>query len=540
MKESKLIVYLAILVLLFSFSLVSTSCGGDNNGGVQPPPASKPTISFSPTSVSVALGSSADIIIKTTGNPAPAVSCVLSGAGAIWLSGNVLTYSISEDEPLNWSAIPTCTATNSAGSASASISVTLQYPVPVITSITPETIFCGRECMQVVMVSGSGFYVGGKIFLDSTPVEISAGNFISHSQVGFYLVFDQPRYNPGHIKFTAASPAGHGGGTSNDSWLAFLGNLNTLAVSPTEAFQLDQADPNHPNGLGDPSGAIYKFRLSDGISDGSFPVGGLNYGIAVDDLTGFILETHSYLVDVLYDSGQGGGGFGNNEMVMAVAASNGYGCATEDLAGELFCFSLDLQERLLQFLLPIGNTPWPVAMETFTIDPGPGGAPPGSTTIAVVFNSEDLQLSFVKVPDMTFLGSTTLVGLTPMSQLAPARGGWQIAIFNSGVVALLHESDKTVVFAKLNADGTVGELRRVVLGGNPFRIVADNANSDLIVAFADTSAGLSRFSKISLSDGAVAPLQATWDKLATGFAVSADGTKLYVANRDQFRVLSNQ
>ncbi len=531
MKRSKLFVYLAILILPFSFSLVSASCGGGNNGGVQPPPASKPTISFSPTSVSVALGSSADIAIKTTGSPAPTVSCVLSGAGAVWLSGNVLTYGISEDEPLNWSATPTCTATNSAGSASASISVTLQYPVPVITSITPETIFCGRECMQVVMVSGSGFYVGGKIFLESTPVEISAGNFISHSQVGFYLVFDQPRYNPGHIKFAAASPAGHGGGTSNDSWLAFLGNLNTLAVSPTEAFQLDQADPNHPNGLGDPSGAIYKFRLSDGTSDGSFAVGGLVYGIAVDDLTGFILETHHYGVGTFYDSGQGGCGFGNNEMVMAVAASNGYGCATEDFAGELFCFSLDPQERFLQFLLPIGNTPWPVAMKTFSTPPA---------AVAAAFNSEDLQLSFVAVPDMTLLGSTTLVGLTPMSQIAPARGGWQIAMFNSGVVALLHQSDKTVVFAKLNADGTVGELRRVVLGGNPFRIAADDISGNLIVAFADTSAGLSRFSKISLSDGAVAPLQATWDKLATGFAVSADGTKLYVANRDQFRILSNQ
>ena len=76
-------------------------------------------------------------------------------------------------------------------------------------------------------------------------------------------------------------------------------------------------------------------------------------------------------------------------------------------------------------------------------------------------------------------------------------------------------------------------------GYNPFRIVADNANGALIVA--DVEAGLTRFLRVDVATGVVTPseLQATTDLLAVGLAISADGSKIYAAMRDQFQILSN-
>ena len=74
-------------------------------------------------------------------------------------------------------------------------------------------------------------------------------------------------------------------------------------------------------------------------------------------------------------------------------------------------------------------------------------------------------------------------------------------------------------------------------GYNPFRIVADNANGALIVA--DVEAGLTRFLRVDVATGVVTEPQATTDLLAVGLAISADGSKIYAAMRDQFQILSN-
>ena len=137
------------------------------------------------------------------------------------------------------------------------------------------------------------------------------------------------------------------------------------------------------------------------------------------------------------------------------------------------------------------------------------------------------------------LRSLTLVGLTEASQLPSAAGGWQLAVFDSGpaagIAALLHQYDKVVVSVDL---ATGQEIRRVDLSGyNPFRIVADNANGALIVA--DVEAGLTRFLRVDVATGVVTELQATTDLLAVGLAISADGSKIYAAMRDQFQILSN-
>ncbi len=51
---------------------------------------------------------------------------------------------------------------------------------------------------------------------------------------------------------------------------------------------------------------------------------------------------------------------------------------------------------------------------------------------------------------------------------------------------------------------------------------------------------LNRFSVIDPTAGTVTPLLATWTNLATGLAVSSDGTNLYLLNREQHQVTPNQ
>jgi hypothetical protein len=60
------------------------------------------------------------------------------------------------------------------------------------------------------------------------------------------------------------------------------------------------------------------------------------------------------------------------------------------------------------------------------------------------------------------------------------------------------------------------------------------------VASADAPAILTRFTKVDVAIGVTSQLSATTPLLAVGLLVSADGTKIYAAQRDQLAVLNNQ
>lgn len=508
MKKSKLFVYLAILVLLFSFSLVSTSCGGGNNGGGTPPPP-KPTVSLTASASSISLGASVTLNWSSTN----ATSCAASGD---WSGAKPTSGSESVTPATTGSKTYTLSCSGAGGSASASVSVSVTgNPVPKIVSVGMDAIFCPRECAVSVIIEVQN------VSVDMTTFTSNHGNLLSlqlidptHMQIMFN--FDTPHYNPGFFEIWATNPP-PGGGDSNHARLAFLGNLNTLALSETEAFQLGQG-----------SGTVYKFRLGDGATDGQFG-GGLIYGISVDDKTGYVIMTNR---DQIFWGDQNGNGLGssnNEDSPLAVSAKGGYACASQDMAGKVVSSEL-LQGTQPLIPVAVGNTPWDVAMAKL-----------GDQLACAVYNAGDGQFSLVKIPETVLWRSSTLNGLTPFDQILGGQGGWQLSVSDSGpaqgTAALLAQYDKAVVFVDLN---TALETRRVALDGVPFRIAVDNVHGTVIVALADVSAGLTRFVKVDIVTGAVTPLNSTVDFLATGFGVSADGSSLYVANRDQFRILPNE
>jgi DNA-binding beta-propeller fold protein YncE len=142
---------------------------------------------------------------------------------------------------------------------------------------------------------------------------------------------------------------------------------------------------------------------------------------------------------------------------------------------------------------------------------------------------------------MQLLRFTSVSGITLLGQLAPGKGGTQVSVFRSGsqagTAALLANADNLVVFFNLS---TAQETRRVSVAGNPFRIAPDDVNGKLIVAIFDVTTGGTKFVSLNPADGSATDLAATVPFLATWVAVSADGTKIYAGNRDQFRILQNQ
>ena len=521
-----------------SHSLTATVRHGANNRTATSPVVTvmldnqvAPTLSLTPTSATVVLGEQQVFIFTTTGLPEPTVDCIPVALGSLTLNPGSGTYDAPSSPPADFDTNNTvdfaCTATNSAGSALVDITINLEYPVPEIESISSAVIFVDRDGRVVQsQINGSGFYPGGQLILADPlggTMTLTNDNTKSPTEISFPLTFGSSNWSPRWLEFTVSSPTdGPGGGISEMARMAFVGNQNTLALSATEAFQLDQG-----------AGLVRVFDPATGIELRNFSVGRLTYHMAVDDVTGYVLTTHANrTVGVKDSNGQPVGRSTTNDlMLMAVAAKDEWGCVTQDQDDQIACFDL---RQVFPPMLPLAtfpdSQPWNIAMTSL-----------GSKLVAAVFNIEDLQFSVVDVvPSVQPLRSLTLVGLTEASQLPSAAGGWQLAVFDSGpatgIAALLHQYDKVVVLVNLN---TGQEIGRVDLSSyNPFRIVADNVNGALIVADADVEAGLTRFLKIDMA-GNVTELQATTDLLTTGFGVSADGTKLYVSMRDQFQILDN-
>jgi hypothetical protein len=138
-----------------------------------------------------------------------------------------------------------------------------------------------------------------------------------------------------------------------------------------------------------------------------------------------------------------------------------------------------------------------------------------------------------------------LPGFTPWSTVLaanPVGGGVQIVVFASGpaagTVAVLSAYDQ--VLDLVNAS-TWTLIKSVKLSGIPFRIVADLTHGNVIVAYADVANARTTYGSVAALSGVVnPPLTSTSSLLSVGFAVSADGTKLYSAQRNQIQVLPNQ
>jgi len=107
----------------------------------------------------------------------------------------------------------------------------------------------------------------------------------------------------------------------------------------------------------------------------------------------------------------------------------------------------------------------------------------------------------------------------------------------AGTAAVLSQADDVVVFVNLS---TGHEIRRVTLSRQAIRIAPDNAHGALIVAIADTYNRQTTFQKVDPSTGADTTLQAISPLIATGLAVSQDGSNLFVGMRLQYAVIPNK
>jgi len=549
---------LSVFSAFLFFFLLFTACGGGNGGGGSDHSV-RPTISISPTSATLRYGAEASFQVTSSGGQT-SPKCSVTGPGSVTFGGNTAVYSVPKptEKPTVFTATTSCSVSNSAGTATATANITLEYDTPIVQKVVTvsdhTTIFSPREGAMFIYIYCSGCYVGGTVNLgnktSSAAVALGPENFLGPGKVQFLLGIGSSQYHPDWIVVSVASPAdGHGGGTSEPAYAAFVGNQSTYAASSMEIFQLYQADPDTPDELGRPNGTVYKFNAATESFDGKFSVGGTPTGIAVDDLTGLVITGWRHGVGLWTDSGQPRGGLsdGNSNPVVGVGAKGGYICAAEDTVGLLFGLDIS-QTRYVRLgsLSGVGRVPWNVVMTKF-----------GDHSACVAFDAEDDQLSVVKFPEMALWNFATVVGLTPMSQLqVPPDGGWQLAVFEpvydsttqttTVTVGVLSQYDRVVVVLSLAADSldnlTITELRRVQLdaASNPIRIAADNANGNLVVGFVNTDTAFTTFAKIAVSGGDPTDLASSTGRLISGFGVSADGAKLIACGQGSCEFLDNQ
>jgi hypothetical protein len=388
-----------------------------------------------------------------------------------------------------------------------------------------------------IEVRGSGFYAGGTFQLDN-PDSPFASSFVlpqgvPRNKIVLATAIGTPQWAPRYRKFTVSSPTGHGGGTSNPGWFAFLGNLNALALSQTKAFFLYLGPvPGGEAGIGD---RIRVFDLATGaqVNDFSIDAPSFVHQIAHEEVNSLILDTGYQAMGVWREDGSIKNAIGNADDArpMSISSLEGNACATFPTTGKIgWVTGLDLFSPPPFTLMPTGHKPWNVATSKL-----------GDQLLCTVYDIQDLQLSVIKIPQLELHKSLILNGLTPADQLwgqgDGPDGGWQLDVFKSGPAAntaavlsqtVIGQFDRKVVFVDI-ASGT--ELRRVQLDGNPFRIAVNNATGELIVAYADVSDGKTHFKKIAVATGEVSDLSITTPEgiLATGLAVSADGAKVYAA-----------
>lgn len=516
--------------------LMLTSCGGAGvgaNGGASAPVSTPAVTLKAAPATPITSGESVNLTWSSTN----ATSCTASSlpAESDWSGPKAMSGSQTAKPSATGTQTYTLSCSGAGGTVSASVPVTVtsNSATPTIASIVPQSIYLDRESTaNNVEIRGSGF-LPGCVLHDSLFGDTTLPSGTDPSQIAANISFDTPHYSPGWITFSVSCPSG----ASNSVNVAFVGNQNTLALSASgEMYQLDQAQ-GAPAGQ---NGFVRTFN-PNGTGNGSFLVGALANGIAFGDTTGQVLVSYPGGPVVMYDPTTGmavntaGVTFAPS---VGVATKNGLGCATEPVQGNLSCFVVSLNLFNPPFRsVAAGNQPWSLAMVAL-----------GAETDAVVYSRESTEIRRYSVVDLndspliTLKGAVTLSGITAADQLqAGVGGGWQVVTFNSGAAsgtaAFLSQFDKILVFIDLN---TMTELTRVTLQGIPFRIAADETHARAIVAFADVTAGLTRFSSVDVVTGTVTKLTSTSALLTTGLAVSADGGSLDGAMRAQLVVLVNK
>ena len=136
-----------------------------------------PQISANPVSITVPAGGAANVVLTTTGTPAPTVDCSVAGQGTAQLSGSTLTYTGPTIIPEDGHDTISCTATSAAGSATAQIVANISTAVAGYNGPVPSTFF-GMHYINAASWPAVSFGAQGKMPGTTWPsLEPASGQF---------------------------------------------------------------------------------------------------------------------------------------------------------------------------------------------------------------------------------------------------------------------------------------------------------------------------------------------------------------------------
>ena len=504
----------------YHYSVVSRdtdgTVGSSNGFNFTTAQMTPPVLTFvGPDTVTVNPGASQQFTFTLTGSPAPTVDCSATLGTIVGLSGNMVTYR-APTPASNVSDTLTCTADNGInpqGVDSITIIVPFTPNGPVITSIEPEHLYF-RDSLAI-----QGMVVHGGNFTTGLQASVNYGKLLSvflasSTELNIAWAEDTDDYHPGDVEFTLSGAAG----TATEHFL-FKGNFDTMVCSQTECFQVYDQAPGSGNVYDRTTGSLKRTILPTSTvmsnltwDNGSGDLAFVGFGPTVISTRAITGEFTSFISFPEQQSAV---------FISEIVARDGSSCSARDEEGRLAFFDMTVDGPTPLILSPpISGKPTPVAMGKI-----------GSQLVCATFSVEDLKYTALRIPQNTILGQSTLQGLHKASGLGPAEGGWRLKLFSSGsaagIAALLHDEDKVVVF--LNAS-TGAELRRVSLSGIPFRMEADEANGQVIIANWDSEALKTRFNKVKVSNGQISSLSGTVNFASTGMEVC--GSFVCAANRD--------
>jgi hypothetical protein len=261
--------------LLLAWASVQFGCGGltansSKSGGFNLPPSSI-TVSISPNSANVRLGASQQFNALVTGSANISVNWFVNGAsGGSAMTGTInstgmYTSPASLPSP-NTATVKAVSAADS--NISASITVTLLNPIPVLSNIAPQTTAVGPFALTI---NGANFVQGAQVLFAGSPLNTM---FLSSAQLTatgtassagtFAITVMNP--NPGSASSNSTNlqvgQAGGQAGTCGGMSLGQGASLNGFVPFPADnAWNMNiSAAPVDPN-----SAAIINF-IGAGIS----------------------------------------------------------------------------------------------------------------------------------------------------------------------------------------------------------------------------------------------------------------------------------
>lgn len=455
-------------------------------------------------------------------------------------------------------------------------------------TLTPTIFYADGPLTSLILrVQGTGFTSADSYTLRPQARWITGvtPQFVSSTEWDYILTLDDEHFTPGWASFTFCPAAATTCSAAIN--LAFIGNQNTAVVNSSGSlFQLDQAQ-----GISNPlaNGIVYEFQPAAGSGSGSATVlqangvglmGTFYNSIAVDNwysawdpLFNLDGSIYSIVAGLPLAHGQISGGVSN---LLASTVLDHFGCSVYQIVvsvtGSVICSSdITAGSAIKTAVGPSSLAPWGVAMvRTYNASTTNPYAVASNNYYAVVYARGDAA---VRRYDMGLALDGTISTITqPKGVILPgftAKGstqgvftdGWWIVAFNPaysyptaspllGMVAVLSRPDRKLAVTNVN-NLNQANLYTLDLGttalkalGDPMRLVADQANGKLIVAFADLSgtAPITRFISV---DPKVTPLTytvmtTTSTLMASGLTVSIDGQTLYVCMQNTCSAYDNK